>query len=135
MRAYRLSPGACLGSLVLREEPVPDPGPTEALVRVRATGLNYRELLVARDTYPLPLKPDPIPVSDGPAEVVAVGPEVTRVQPGDRVMASIFPRWLDGPFPTEVSAQLGGSLDGMLTEYTALDQDALVPIPEHLSYE
>jgi NADPH:quinone reductase-like Zn-dependent oxidoreductase len=35
----------------------------------------------------------------------------------------------------EVAAQLGGSLDGMLTEYAALDQDALVSIPQHLSYE
>jgi NADPH:quinone reductase-like Zn-dependent oxidoreductase len=66
---------------------------------------------------------------------VAVGRDVTRVQPGDRVMAAVFPRWLDGPFRAEVSAQLGGSFDGMLTEYAALDQDALVPIPEHLSYE
>jgi NADPH:quinone reductase-like Zn-dependent oxidoreductase len=135
MRAYHLKPGAGLTSLALCEQTVPDPGPTEALVRVRATALNNRELLVARDTYPLPLKPDLIPVSDGAGEVVAIGPEVTRVQPGDRAMASIFPRWLDGPFHMEVSAQLGGSLDGMLTEYAALDQDALVPVPEHLSYE
>ena len=85
--------------------------------------------LVARDTYPLPLKPDLIPVSDGAGEIVAVGRDVTRVQPGDRVMAAIFPRWLDGPFGIEVAAQLGGSLDGMLTEYVALGQDALVPSP------
>ncbi|HEY3726208.1 MAG TPA: NAD(P)-dependent alcohol dehydrogenase, partial [Solirubrobacteraceae bacterium] len=135
MRAYHLTPGAGLAGLALREQSVPDPAPTEALVRVRATALNYRELLVARDTYALPLKRDLIPVSDGAGEVVAVGAEVTRVQPGDRVMAAIFPRWLDGPFDLEVSAQLGGSLDGMLTEYAALDQDALVCIPEHLSYE
>ncbi|SRR5579884_1995774 len=135
MRAYHLSPGAGIAGLALREQPVPDPGPTEALVRIRASALNYRELLVARDTYPLPLKPDLIPVSDGAGEVVAVGAEVTRVQLGDRVMAAIFPRWLDGPFDLEVSAQLGGSLDGMLTEYAALDQDALVLIPGHLSYE
>jgi NADPH:quinone reductase-like Zn-dependent oxidoreductase len=135
MRAYHLSPGAGITGLALREQPVPDPAPSEALVLVRAAALNYRELSVARDTYPLPLKPDLIPVSDGAGEVVAVGSKVTRVQPGDRVTASIFPHWLDGPFGPEVSAQLGGSLDGMLTEYAALDQDALVAIPEHLSYE
>jgi NADPH:quinone reductase-like Zn-dependent oxidoreductase len=135
MRAYHISPGAGLASLKLREEPTPEPAATEALVRVRASALNFRELLVARDTYPLPLKPDLIPVSDGAGEVVAVGRDVTRVQVGDRVTASIFPRWLDGPFGIDVSAQLGGSLDGMLTEYAVLDQQALVPIPEHLSYE
>lgn len=135
MRAYHLSPGAGLASLAPREQPTPDPAPTEALVRVRAAALNYRELNVARDTYPLPLKRDLIPVSDGAGEVVAVGAEVTRVRVGDRVMAAIFPRWQDGPFDMAVSAQLGGSLDGMLTEYAALDQDALIPVPEHLSYE
>jgi NADPH:quinone reductase-like Zn-dependent oxidoreductase len=135
MRAYHISPGAGLAGLALREQPIPEPAPAEALVRVRASALNYRELLVARDAYPLPLKPDLIPVSDGAGEVVAVGRDVTRVVPGDRVMAAIFPRWLDGPFGIEVSAQLGGSLDGMLTEYAALSQDALVPIPEDLSYE
>lgn len=135
MRAYHISRGAGLAGLALREQSMPEPAATEALVRVRASALNYRELLVARDTYPLPLKPDLIPVSDGAGEVVAVGRDVTRVQPGDRVMAAIFPRWLDGPFGIEVAAQLGGSLDGMLTEYVALGQDALVPIPDDLSYE
>ena len=135
MRAYHLSPGAGLTSLAVREQPIPNPAPNQALVRVRAISLNQRELLVARDDYPLPLKPDLIPVCDGAGEVVAIGPEVGRVHVGQRVASSIFPRWLDGPFDPAVSAQLGGSLDGMLTEYAALDAEALVPIPDHLSYE
>ncbi|UUZ81349.1 hypothetical protein LJK88_42840 [Paenibacillus sp. P26] len=35
----------------------------------------------------------------------------------------------------ENAAQLGGSLDGMLTEYVVLSEEALVPIPDHLSFE
>jgi NADPH:quinone reductase-like Zn-dependent oxidoreductase len=70
-----------------------------------------------------------------PGEIVALGEKVTRAKVGDRVTASIFPRWLDGPFRLEYAAQLGGSLDGMLTEYSALSEDAIVPVPEHLSYE
>jgi NADPH:quinone reductase-like Zn-dependent oxidoreductase len=135
MRAYHLSPGAGIAGLSLREQAVPEPAPNEALVRVRACALNRRELLVARDNYPLPLKPDLIPVSDGAGEVVAVGADVTRVRPGDRVTASIFPRWLDGPFGVDVSVQLGGSLDGMLAEYVAIGEQALVPVPAHLSFE
>jgi NADPH:quinone reductase-like Zn-dependent oxidoreductase len=85
--------------------------------------------------YPLPVKPDVIVASDGAGEVVAVGEAVTRARVGDRIVASMFPRWMDGPFALEHAAQLGGSLDGMLTELTALREDAIVPLPEHLSFE
>src|SRR6185436_19155453 len=72
---------------------------------------------------------------DGAGEVVALGAGVTRAAIGDRVIASIFPRWIDGPFSLERAAQLGGSLDGMLTEHAVLHEDALVAVPAHLSYE
>jgi NADPH:quinone reductase-like Zn-dependent oxidoreductase len=74
-------------------------------------------------------------VSDGAGEVLAVGEHVRRVAVGDRVTASIFLRWIDGDFAIERADQLGGSLDGMLSEYALLDEDALVDIPAHLSYE
>jgi NADPH:quinone reductase-like Zn-dependent oxidoreductase len=53
---------------------------------------------------------------------------------GDRVVANIFPNWQDGPFEQESLAQLGGSLDGMLTEFALVPGSALVRIPEHLSF-
>ena len=46
----------------------------------------------------------------------------------------MFPRWIDGPIEWEYAPQLGGSLDGMLSEYVVLDEDAVVHIPEHLSF-
>jgi NADPH:quinone reductase-like Zn-dependent oxidoreductase len=60
---------------------------------------------------------------------------VTRAKVGDRVAVSIFPRWFDGPFSWPNASQIGGSLDGMLTEFIAVSEDAIVMIPEHLSYE
>ena len=69
---------------------------------------------------------------DGAGEVVALGEGVSRVKMGERVIASIFPHWIDGPFGTDRAAQLGGSLDGMLTEYVVLPEEALVPVPAHL---
>ncbi|MFJ4006168.1 NAD(P)-dependent alcohol dehydrogenase [Streptomyces sp. NPDC090023] len=56
------------------------------------------------------------------------------MRPGDRVTAALFPRWLDGPLEPTYLPQLGGSLDGMLTELAILPEDALVHIPDHLSY-
>jgi NADPH:quinone reductase-like Zn-dependent oxidoreductase len=102
---------------------------------VRASSLDFRELAILQGDYPLPIKPDLIPVSDGAGEVVAVGEGVTRAKVGDRIAAAIFPRWIDGPFALEYAAQLGGSLDGMLTEYAVLPEDAAVRIPDHLSFE
>src|SRR5262249_27856311 len=67
--------------------------------------------------------------------IVAVGPGVSRVKVGDRVAAAMFPRWIDGPIEWEYAPQLGGSLDGMLTELVVLSEDAVVRIPEHLSFE
>ena len=128
--------GAGLGGLTLRQHPTPALGPHDVRVRVRAVTLNFRELsILIQGVYPLPVKPDVVAVSDGAGEVVAVGEAVTRAKVGDRVTASIFPDWQDGPFAVERSAQLGGSLDGMLTEFAVLREDALVPIPEHLSFE
>ncbi|WP_396705996.1 alcohol dehydrogenase catalytic domain-containing protein [Microbispora sp. H10836] len=96
---------------------------------VHAVSLSFRDLLVLRGQYVLPVKPDVIPVSDGAGQVVAVGPGVQRVRPGDRVTATVFPQWLDGPLQPSSLPQLGGSLDGMLTELAVMPEQALVPHP------
>lgn len=134
MRAYHAESGGGLASLAVREQPAPAPGPGQALVAVRAVTLNQRELMILRGNYVLPVKPDVIPVSDGAGEVVAVGPGTRGVAVGDRVTAPLFPYWLDGPFAADLRPQLGGSLDGWLTELAAFDAAALVPVPDHLSY-
>ncbi|WP_214327017.1 zinc-dependent alcohol dehydrogenase family protein [Nonomuraea sediminis] len=135
MRSYHLDSGAGIEGLTIREHADPVPGPGQVLVAVKATSLSFRELLVARGTYVLPVKPDVVPVSDGAGEVVAVGPGVTSAKVGDRVTATLFPSWQDGPFGAEHLAQRGGSLDGMLTELALVEEEAIVPIPDHLSYE
>src|SRR5262249_50581212 len=124
-----------LEGIFVREHPVPKPGPHEVLIRVRANSLNARELSVLKGTYPLPVKPDVVMCADGAGEIVEVGPEVSRVAVGNRVAAAMFPRWIDGPIAYEYAPQLGGSLDGMLTELIVLNEDAVVRIPDHLSFE
>ena len=135
MKSYHANSGAGLSGLTLREHEKPTPGPHEVLLKVRANSLNSRELLVLRGTYPLPVKPDVVMGSDGAGEVVEIGPGVTRVAVGDRVTASMFPRWIAGRIDWEYAPQLGGSLDGMMTEFIVLSEDALVRIPDHFTYE
>ncbi|MFJ5550063.1 NAD(P)-dependent alcohol dehydrogenase [Streptomyces sp. NPDC093225] len=136
MRSYHLShTGAGPAGLTVREHATPVPGPGQALVAVRATSLSFRELMVLDGTYVLPVKPDVVPVSDGAGEVLAVGPGVRTTRAGDRVAATLFPSWQDGPFAVEHLPQRGGSLDGMLTELALVDADSLVTVPAHLTYE
>ncbi|MEV5988588.1 NAD(P)-dependent alcohol dehydrogenase [Streptomyces sp. NPDC052051] len=134
VRSYHVSTGGGIDGLSLRTREPRTPGEGEVAVAVHAVSLGFRELLVVRGEYVLPVEPGVIPVSDGAGEVVAVGPGVRRVRPGDRVTATLFPRWLDGPLEPACLPQLGGSLDGMLTELAVLPEDALVPVPDHLSY-
>ncbi|GAB3583624.1 zinc-dependent alcohol dehydrogenase family protein [Hymenobacter daeguensis] len=136
MKKYELLPSAGSESPTgwqLTEADVPQPGPGQVLVRVRAVSLNYRDLGVAQS--PNRLKPV-IPCSDGAGEVAAVGAGVTRVQAGDRVAGIFFQTWLAGPLVAEVHAQaLGGSADGMLAEYVVLSEQGLVKLPDYLTYE
>jgi NADPH:quinone reductase len=69
------------------EVPLPVPGPGEVLVRVHAAPVNYVDLLVVGGSYQfLPSRPF-IP-GKGPAGVVtALGPDVSALQIGDRVLA------------------------------------------------
>lgn len=135
MKSYHADAGAGLDGLSLKEHAEPRPGPREVLLRVRANSLNSRELLVLQGRYPLPVKPDVVMGADGAGEVVAIGAGVTRVTIGDRVAAAMFPRWIAGRIDWEYAPQLGGSVDGMMTEFVVLNEDALVQIPPHLSFE
>ena len=55
-----------IDSLTLVERPEPAPGPRQVLVRVRATSLNYRDLITVEGNYARAApKPDLIPLSDG----------------------------------------------------------------------
>ncbi len=135
MNAWQLAAPQGVDALKLNQLPDPQPAPGQVLVRVRATSLNYRDLMVASGRYgpgvPLPL----IPLSDGAGEIAAVGAGVTRWKVGDRVAGTFFQNWATGPLRREVfEAALGGSLNGMLAQYVALAADGVVAIPPHLDF-
>ncbi len=129
------------GKLELRDLPAPSPAAGQVLVRIRAASLNYRDLLMVKGGYGSLAKPPFVPVSDGAGEVSEVGPGVTRVKPGDRVVMSFFQKWLAGPAqrldPQAVpdKAPLGGPHDGTLREFGVFDEQGVSVIPDHLSYE
>jgi NADPH:quinone reductase-like Zn-dependent oxidoreductase len=135
MKVYEIQSNAGIDALALVDRPEPKPAAGEVLVQVKATSLNYRDLLVIEGAYGAGQKYPLIPISDGAGEVVAVGKGVTRVKIGDRVAATFFQDWIYGSLTREqMKSDLGGGIDGMLAEYVILHQDGLVILPDHLSY-
>jgi NADPH:quinone reductase-like Zn-dependent oxidoreductase len=135
MRAYQILPGDGIDGLQCVDFPDRELGTGEVRVRVHAVSLNYRDLMVASGNYLVNVDDPIVPCSDGAGEVLAVGAGVRRVQVGDRVAASFFPYWQDGPTsPDKVRHALGGDIDGMLAEEAVLPEDALVKIPPGMSF-
>jgi NADPH:quinone reductase-like Zn-dependent oxidoreductase len=135
MQAWQL-PKRGLAHLRLAQAPVPEPGPCQLLLRVAAVSLNYRDKLVAEGVMIPELDLPFVPASDAAGEVVAVGAEVRRFRPGDRVVTQYVTGWVDGEVaPTEgrYGGTLGGPLPGVLAEYILVREDSAVPTPAGLS--
>jgi len=115
------------------ERPVPEPGPGEVVVRLRAASLNYRDLVTLRMARP-DTRAGFVPLSDGCGEIAALGAGVTRVRVGDRVAPQFFPDWISGPSEPEVRASaLGGPADGCLQQYLKIRAEGVTRAPEYLS--
>ncbi len=128
--------GRGLESLVRADrEPPRRLGDNDVLIEVKATSLNYRDLLVAKGQYGGEYDPPIIPLSDMCGVVSSVGPEVNDIEVGDRVTNAPLPQWLEGPLnPQFIKGFVGGAgVDGVLAEEVIFPADALVTVPEFFS--
>lgn len=131
MKQAIVQSGKGIETLEIREAPVPEPGPGEALVRIRAATLNFRDIIVARGLIPgLGKEPEVVPLSCCAAEVVTLGEGVERVDVGERVVPIFAPYWLNGPEPD--ARMLGGPIDGVARQYAVFPADALCHLPDEL---
>lgn len=99
--------------LTLVDLPVPTPQPDEAIVQIKAAGVNFIDVYFREGRYPAPL-----PFINGQEAagiVIAVGNGVSRVQVGDRVSYT--------------------GVRGSYAEYAAVPADRLVRIPDEISFE
>jgi NADPH:quinone reductase-like Zn-dependent oxidoreductase len=138
MKSWQLNSGASsLGDMVLVERDMPQPGPGEVLIRVRACSLNFRDQLIPKGLYMGgPIDRDITPLSDGAGEVEAIGAGVTHYKSGDRVAGTFFQNWNDGPANPNAGPALGAPpAPGMLSEYVVLPETGIVAMAASLSFE
>ncbi|CAM3520035.1 NAD(P)-dependent alcohol dehydrogenase [Rouxiella silvae] len=136
MQVYKIRKNADAAYLSLEEAIKPEPGPGEVRIRVVATSLNYRDLLMLDNAVDWNLI-SRVPLSDGAGVVDAVGTGVTEWHAGDRVVMSYFRDWTSGRFRSEyMGSALGGpTADGVLAEYVVMPSTALVAVPPQLSLD
>lgn len=128
--------------LVIREVPVPQPGPGQALVEIEATGVCHTDVHAADGDWPIQPKLPFIPGHEGTGRVVALGAGVTHLKLGDRVGIA----WLHSAcghcgyclsgWETLCASQenSGYSVNGSFAEYCLAQADYLGRIPEGLSF-
>jgi NADPH2:quinone reductase len=112
MKAIQVSQVGGPEVLKLVNLPTPDPKPNEALVQIKATGVNFIDVYFREGRYPAPLPF--INGQEAAGVVVAVGSDVRTLRLGDRVAYT--------------------NVLGSYAEYAAVPADRLVKIPRELAF-
>lgn len=127
MKAVRVHEYGGLEALRYEDVPLPEPGESEVRVKVEAIGVNFIDIYhrIGRYQGSLPLTLG----QEAAGTVDAVGPNVTDVKPGDRVVYAsvqgsyaeyaITPAWRLVRVPAEVDAQRAAAMmiQGMTAHY------------------
>jgi NADPH2:quinone reductase len=102
-------------TLVLEDMPSPTPRANQAVIQVKACGVNYPDVLIIEDNYQFkPARPF-APGGEVSGVVKAIGDAVTNVKVGDRV--------------------LGNTGWGGMAQELALEASRLVPMPEGMPFD
>lgn len=94
----------------------------------------YRDLIIPLGKYPFHTVHDVVPGSDGAGTVIAIGRQVTRFKPGDKVVTLFNQEHIGGHLSAEATRSgLGGAIDGTLRSVGAFNEQGLVRMPENLT--
>lgn len=128
--------------LVVREVPVPEPGPGQALVEIIASGVCHTDLHAADGDWPVKPTLPFTPGHEGAGIVVALGSGVTHLKEGDRVgiawlhSACGYCEFCLSGWETLCPKQKnsGYSVNGSFAQYAVAQADYLGRIPNNLSF-
>ena len=139
MRAARFH--SATGELVVEQVPVPQPGPLEVLVRVRACGICLSDVHMLDGALPTPLE-TVTPGHEAAGVVAASGALALGWEVGARVVMAggkvcgTCAMCSTGRFDRCASPGLMGSnYDGAWAEFIAVPASVLTRIPSHLPFE
>jgi threonine dehydrogenase-like Zn-dependent dehydrogenase len=130
------------GAMEVRELPIPEPGPGELLVKMKAAGICYSDVMILTNKYKGRV-PVPIPMimgHEGAGEVVGAGRGVEHFKTGDRV--GLNPLWGCGQcvncmngYPNMCMQwrHLGITCDGTFAEYRAVPAFVACKLPDSVS--
>ncbi|KAK4617684.1 Zinc-type alcohol dehydrogenase-like protein [Fulvia fulva] len=108
-------------SLKQQDDPVPQLGDKDVLVRFHGSSLNYRDLIITKGQCPFPQRDNVVPASDGAGTVEDVGKNVTRFKKGYKVITLFNQGHIAG---TIDETALAGGVGGQ----------GLVHMPQNLNY-
>ncbi len=135
MKVFQVEDNWSMKNARISSRPDPVPGPGEVRIKMKASALNYRDLIVPERGYGSRMKSLPlIMLSDGVGIVESLGKDVRQIQVGDRVCPLFFQSWLGGgkPDKKKLSLSLGCELDGTMAEFMVLPEAGVARAPEHL---
>ncbi|MCH7852566.1 MAG: alcohol dehydrogenase catalytic domain-containing protein [Candidatus Marinimicrobia bacterium] len=142
MKALVLSQPGHPPKLVLKDLPMPVPGPNEALVQVAACGFCHHDLLVMSGTLRRGVKEDVVLGHEIAGTVVEIGNEVASVAVGDRVVSLLTnacgscTRCRQGrEHRCLVGEGIGHGRDGGFAEFVKISAFSLIPVTGSLSLE
>lgn len=142
MKALRLTAHGAPGVFDYGEIPTPAPGPGEALVRVRACGLNHLDLWLEEKGLPIPVELPRVTGCEAAGEVATVGAGVGSCRPGDRVCiaSNLACGKCDACARGEESMCVANRIfgiecDGGFAEYARLEARHLVPLPAEVGFD
>lgn len=119
MKAVYVANQGGIESLTYGDLPVPQPAPDEVLVRVRAAGVNRRDIFEREGSHGLRIEGMKVPGLDMAGEIEGVGEYVAHLghfKRGDRILS-------------------GGYTSGTYAEYSTAHMNNVHKIPDWLSYE
>lgn len=134
MRVLSLATADGLDAVSLDNVPLPDPGPGEVRVALKAASLNHRELWITKGMYPGMQLPATLGC-DGAGIIDAVGEGVDANRVGQSVVLYPGLNWGDDDrFPAPAFGLLGMPGPGTLADAICLPADHAVAKPAHLDF-
>ncbi len=128
-KAIVVQPGGGFDKVTVTTREAPAPSCGEIQVRLLGSSLNYHDYAVVSGMWG-PTEPR-IPMADGAGEVLAVGPGVTEFKPGDHVVSTFFPTWLDGePDVVGFATTPGDGIDGYARELVTAPANGFTHAPK-----